>query len=211
MSSSLTSGTTQSEHDSGSGHGKRPTVRPATWHRSCLDKRQPNTEAGPGSMERWPVVGPASSCRGTPDAYGYAMAIVLVVNDDRDMLDMYESMLRPMGHRPITMVAIHTGPETVREVGADVLLVDLEAPDEALFGLRLIQEVRGDPELQDLPIILATGARERVGLHRDLFDSLGVPVLIKPFSINALEKKLRAALEASTRSVRHVDDLATPA
>ena len=139
------------------------------------------------------------------------MATVLVVNDDRDMLDMYEDMLRAMGHRPITMVAIHTGPETVRGVAADVLLVDLEAPDEALFGLRLIQEVRADPELQDLPIILATGARERVGVHQDLFDSLGVPVLIKPFSINALEKKLRAALDTSGRGVRQEDDLATPA
>ena len=141
----------------------------------------------------------------------YVMAIVLVVNDDRDMLDMYQSMLQAMGHRPITMVAIDTGPETVREVAADVLLVDLEAPDEALFGLRLIQEVRRDPELQDLPIILATGAKERVGLHRALLDSLGVPVLIKPFSINALEEKLRAALDTSTTSVGHVDDLATPA
>lgn len=139
------------------------------------------------------------------------MATVLVVNDDRDMLDMYESMLQAMGHRPITMVAIHTGPETVREVGADVLLVDLEAPDEAEFGLRLIREVRGDPELEDLPIILATGARERVGLHRDLFDALGVPVLIKPFSINALEEQLRAALDTSTWSEPYVDDLATPA
>lgn len=139
------------------------------------------------------------------------MALVLVVNDDRDMLDMYESMLQAMGHRSVTMVAIHTGSETVREVGADVLLVDLEAPDEALFGLRLIQQVRADPELQDLPIILATGATERVGLHRHLFDALGVPLLIKPFSINALEEKLRAALDTSTRSVRHVDDLPTPA
>ena len=139
------------------------------------------------------------------------MATVLVVNDDRDMLDMYESMLQAMGHRPITMVAIHTGPETVREVGADVLLVDLEAPEEAEFGLRLIREVRRDPELEGLPIILATGARERAELHRDLFDSLGVPVLIKPFSIDAFEEKLRAALDPSSRDVRHVDDLATPA
>ena len=75
------------------------------------------------------------------------MAVVLVVNDDRDMLDMYESVLQAMGHQPITKVAIHVGPETVREVGADALLVDLEAPEEAEFGLRLIQEVRQDPEL----------------------------------------------------------------
>ena len=139
------------------------------------------------------------------------MAIVLVVNDDRDMLELFESMLQAMGHRAVTRLGVHTGPETVREVGADALLVDLEAPDEAEFGLRLIREVRGDPELEDLPIILATGARERVALHRALFAGLGVPVLIKPFSIDALEETLRAALDKSATSARHVDDLATPA
>ena len=123
------------------------------------------------------------------------MAVVLVVNDDRDMLDMYESVLEALGHQPITKAAIHTGPETVREVGADALLVDMEAPDEADFGLRIIQEVREDPELEDLPIILATGAAERVGPHLDLFDALEVPVLIKPFPIDELEEKLRAVLD----------------
>ena len=123
------------------------------------------------------------------------MAVILVVNDDRDMLDVYESMLQAMGHQPITKIATHTGPETVREVGADALVVDLEAPDEAEFGLRLIQEVRQDPDLEDLPIILATAAKERVGRRRDLFEALEVPVLIKPFAIDTLEEKLRAVLD----------------
>jgi DNA-binding response OmpR family regulator len=122
------------------------------------------------------------------------MAVVLVVNDDRDMLDMYESVLQAMGHEPITKLAIETGPETVRQVGATALLVDMEAPDEADFGLRIIQEVREDRGLADLPIILATGATERVAPHRDLFDALNIPVLIKPFPIDALEEKLRAVL-----------------
>jgi DNA-binding NtrC family response regulator len=53
------------------------------------------------------------------------MAVVLIVNDDRDLLDMYAEALRAMGHEPVTKEAIDSGPETVRQVGADALLVDL--------------------------------------------------------------------------------------
>jgi DNA-binding response OmpR family regulator len=125
---------------------------------------------------------------------GWIMAVVLVVNDDRDMLDMYAEALQAMGHEPVTKEAIDAGPETVREVGADALLVDLQAPHEDEFGMRVIQEVRGDPDLRDLPIIPATGATDDLdSLHEEL-EALEVPVLIKPFSISVLEETLQAVL-----------------
>ena len=122
------------------------------------------------------------------------MAVVLVVNDDRDMLDMYEEALQAMGHEPVTKESVDAGPETVRQVGADALLVDLQAPNEGEFGLRVIQEVREDPEMRNLPIILATGATEELHSLHEQLEALEVPVLIKPFEMSALEEKLHAAL-----------------
>jgi DNA-binding response OmpR family regulator len=122
------------------------------------------------------------------------MAVVLVVNDDRDMLDLYESVLQSMGHQPVTKTAIDTGAATVREVGADALVVDLQAPDEDEFGLRVIQEVRQDPATRHVPIILATGAAEEINSLRERLEPLNVPVLIKPFPIETLEEQLRAIL-----------------
>ena len=122
------------------------------------------------------------------------MAVVLVVNDDRDLLETYAEALRAMGHEPVTKEAIVAGPEMVRQVGADALLVDLQAPDEDEFGLRVIQEVREDPEIGDLPIILATGATNDLGSLHERLEALEIPVLIKPFPISALEEKLQAVL-----------------
>ena len=127
----------------------------------------------------------------------WVMAVVLVVNDDRDMLDMYADALQAMGHDAVTKEAIDAGPETVRQVGADALLVDLQAPDEDEFGLRVIQEVREDPELRDLPIILATGATDELDSLHERLEPLAVPVLIKPFSISVLEEQLQAVLVKS--------------
>ena len=122
------------------------------------------------------------------------MAVVLVVNDDGDLLDIYEAVLAAMGHEPVTKLTIESGPETVREVGADALVVDLQAADEGHFGLRIIEEVRSDPELRDFPIILCSGAAESIHPLRERLAELNVPVVLKPFPIEVLEQQLKETL-----------------
>ena len=123
------------------------------------------------------------------------MAVVLVVDDDNDMLSAYESVLTAMGHTPITKLAVESGPQTIRDVGAEALLIDLQRPDEDDFGLRIIEEVRIDPDLGDLPIILCSGAAEAMRPLNDRLAGLRVPVVGKPFSIDELEKTLATALQ----------------
>ena len=120
--------------------------------------------------------------------------MVLVVNDDADMLDTYESLLISMGHQPVTKMVVSSGPQTVRDVGADALVVDLQQPDENEFGVRIIREVRADPQTSDVPIILCTGASEAVHTLMPQLDELDVPIVIKPFAIEDLESTLRDAL-----------------
>ena len=124
-----------------------------------------------------------------------SMAVVLVVDDDADMLDTYESLLISMGHQPVTKMVVNSGPQTVREVGADALVVDLQQPDENEFGVRIIREVRADPQTSDVPIILCTGASEAVHTLMPQLDALDVPIVIKPFAVEDLETTLRDALK----------------
>ena len=101
------------------------------------------------------------------------MAVVLVVNDDNDTLDMYESVLIALGHEPVTKETVASGPETVRDVGADALVVDLQRPDEDEYGLRIIEDLRADEETRAIPIILCTGAVDAVESVRPRLDVLG--------------------------------------
>lgn len=125
------------------------------------------------------------------------MAVVLVVNDDGDLLDIYEAVLAAMGHEPVTKLTIESGPETVREVGADARVVDLQAADEGHFGLRIIEEVRSDPELRGFPIILCSGAAESIHPLRERLAELNVPVVLKPFPIEVLEQQLKETLSSA--------------
>jgi DNA-binding response OmpR family regulator len=138
---------------------------------------------------------PVSGASGTWHAVAAAMAVVLVVNDDADMLDTYESLLISMGHQPVTKMTVSSGPQTVREVGADALVVDLQRPDENEYGVRIIREVRADPETSDVPIILCTGASEAVRPLIPALEALDVPIVIKPFAVEDLEATLRDALK----------------
>jgi CheY-like chemotaxis protein len=125
------------------------------------------------------------------------MATVLVVNDDRDMLDMYEALIRQIGHEVVTETVVDSGPESVRAVKADALLVDLRRPDDRHYGLRLIEDVRADPNVSSIPIILCTGAVEQIGPLLPRLESLRVPVLPKPFHADELEQVLASALAAT--------------
>jgi CheY-like chemotaxis protein len=125
------------------------------------------------------------------------MAVVLVVNDDNDMLDMYESMLLSLGHEPIAKQTVDSGPETVRDVGADALVVDLQRPREDEYGLRLIEDLRADEETRAIPIVLCTGAADAVESLLPRLDALAVPIVVKPFSIDELEQTLSEVLQAS--------------
>jgi CheY-like chemotaxis protein len=114
------------------------------------------------------------------------MAVVLVVNEDRDMLDMYGAVLEEMGHRPVLKARIQPRPETVIANGAEALLLDLEAETDPVAGLRVIEALRADPATQEVPIILCTAAPEDVRPLSKRLDDLDVPVLVKPFHIETL-------------------------
>jgi len=122
------------------------------------------------------------------------MATVLVLNDDEDLLELYEEVLRELGHEPVTRFTTDSGPEAVRDVGADALLVDLMRPDEKSYGLRIIEEVRRDPELHDLPVILCTAGTEQVRPLLERLERLDVPVVAKPFGMSDLQAVLQRAL-----------------
>ncbi len=110
------------------------------------------------------------------------MAIVLVVNDDRDMLDVYAAVLEQMGHRPLLRINMDPKPETVISAGAEAVIIDLQAEADRLAGLRAIEALRAHPATEKVPIVLATAA-ERL-------EKLDVPVLLKPFAIDALRDVL---------------------
>jgi CheY-like chemotaxis protein len=112
------------------------------------------------------------------------MAVVLVVNDDRDMLEVYQAMLGEMGHQVVPRLDLDPDPGTVIETGAEALVIDLQREADPMAGLNVIEELRQHPATRDMPIILSTGAAAEVQHLSPRLSQLQVPVLIKPFDVD---------------------------
>jgi CheY-like chemotaxis protein len=61
----------------------------------------------------------------------------------------------------------------------------------------MIEDLRADEETRAIPIMLCTGAADAVESLRPRLDALAVPIVVKPFSIDELERTLSDALSGS--------------
>lgn len=116
---------------------------------------------------------------------------VLLVDDERDLLDLLEYNLKRAG---ITTLLASTGTEALtlakRERPAAVIL-DVMLPD--LDGLEVLRRLRQNPSTRDTPILLLTAKGEEI--DRVLGFEIGADdYVVKPFSMREVVLRVRALL-----------------
>jgi DNA-binding response OmpR family regulator len=72
------------------------------------------------------------------------------------------------------------------------MLLDLMMPD--LGGVRVLEELRSDPALSDVPVIVVTGKLEAVPSLRGLLGDGNV--FVKPFGVTELLERVAAVTGA---------------
>ena len=127
------------------------------------------------------------------DARSEPRARILVVEDNADMRQYLVRLLAEryeVGAAPDGRVAL----ESVREHPPDLVLTDVMMPN--LDGFGLLREMRSDPAIRTIPIILLSaraGEEARVeGIERGADD-----YLIKPFSAREMLARVQTHLELS--------------
>ena len=121
---------------------------------------------------------------------------VVVVNDNPEFLELMSDVLRD-GRFPTTVIDgdRDDAVDAIRAAKPQLLIIDLRLGRDELHGWEVIQQVRSDSELSELPTLICTGDREALGLlEDDLADMRRVATLLKPFSIDELMAKLQALL-----------------
>jgi CheY-like chemotaxis protein len=141
------------------------------------------------------------------------MALILVIDDDRDVRGMLDEMLRALSHTVILASEGREGLARYREAAPDVVITDMLMP--VRDGLDVLLELRSDPRAR---IIAVSGG----GLKHDMtfLDAAGqiAPCyrLAKPFTLAQLEAALAWALRPSEsvedhRNVRAPHESSPPA
>ncbi len=81
----------------------------------------------------------------------------------------------------------------------DAVLIDLGMPRKD--GIQVLEEIRSDPKLSHLPVVIMSGTKEYLEMLRKRYPRVLVDrVLIKPVSIEALAEALEET-ECCTRNV----------
>ncbi len=110
----------------------------------------------------------------------------MIVDDDAEIRDSLSELLEDEGY---AVVVAQDGLEALRMLKRGdrphVVLLDLMMPN--MDGWQLAREMRGDPELAEISIIVITAAGRRMGPAIE-----AAPVLDKPFSLESVLSLIEA-------------------
>ena len=121
---------------------------------------------------------------------------ILLADDDDTIVTIVQTALRLDGFE---VVCARDGEEALRlarELDLDLVLLDVEMP--LLDGFSVCRELRTDPRLKALPILMLTAQRDREGLLTG-FAQGATDYLVKPFEVAQLRARVRTWLERSAQ------------
>jgi diguanylate cyclase (GGDEF)-like protein len=138
-----------------------------------------------------------------------ANARILVIDDDADIHALIVAMLRPL---QATIVGAATGAEglvSARAVVPDLILLDHELPDGT--GIDILHQLRSDPSLAGIPVIVVTGSESRQVLTA-CFAAGAADYIRKPFFAAELRARVCSVIErqrmlAQLGRAAHIDTL----
>jgi DNA-binding response OmpR family regulator len=107
---------------------------------------------------------------------------VLVVEDDPSVRGLLHTLLSAEGYEVATASDGLAGLVKATAQHPALVLLDLMMPD--LGGVRVLEELRDDPELADIPVIVVTGKIDAVPGMRALLGEDNV--FVKPFAVAEL-------------------------
>ena len=129
---------------------------------------------------------------------------ILVIDDEPDLLELVRVNLEQSGYQVETAASGRAALEALQRGPPDLIVLDLMLPD--VPGLEICRQVRSDPALRHLPIIMLTAKADEV--DRVVGFELGADDYVtKPFSPRELALRVAAVLrrEASRDSSRPLD------
>jgi len=88
---------------------------------------------------------------------------VLVVDDELDMRTFITTLLETNGFKPLTAQDGFQGLEVARKNKPSLIILDVMMPMES--GINLYRELRNDPDLKDIPVIMLSALSKKTFFH----------------------------------------------
>lgn len=88
---------------------------------------------------------------------------VLVVDDELDMRTFITTLLETENYRPLSAGNGKKGFEIARREKPSLIILDVMMPEES--GIGMYRDLKNDPELKDIPVIMLSALAKKTFLH----------------------------------------------
>lgn len=120
------------------------------------------------------------------------MAAILVVEDEDNIAVALDFLLTRDGHQHERLATGAGAVEKIRETRPDLVLLDVMLPD--VSGYQIVQDLRADPALKDVLVLMMTARGSVVERRKGL--ALGADGFIaKPFELSELRSEMARLLD----------------
>lgn len=133
-----------------------------------------------------------------------ASKTILVVDDEKDLLDLIEYNLKKEGFNVLKAENGQEGIEIAKEHKPDLVLLDIMMPK--MDGLETVEIMRNDDDLKSTPIIFLT-ARSDEKTEVEGLDKGGDDYITKPISTTKLISRIKAVMRRFEDSEEDVNQL----
>jgi two-component system phosphate regulon response regulator PhoB len=127
------------------------------------------------------------------------MKTILIIEDERDLLDLIAFNLEREGYRVLTALDGKDGLEKARTRHPDLIILDLMLPE--IMGTDICRILKNNEKTSSLPIIMLTAKGEEI--DRVVGFEVGADdYVVKPFSNRELMLRIRAVLRRSEPDIQ---------
>jgi len=120
------------------------------------------------------------------------MARIVAVEDDPDVHHLLKILLEDAGHEVAMAGDGAQALELLAGAVPDLLIADVALPGQ-IDGVEVLERVRADPAMQDLPVLLLTARARAQDVQRGQ-DAGASDYLLKPFDVDELLSRVAALL-----------------
>ncbi len=135
---------------------------------------------------------------------------IMVVNDSREILELFEEILTEEGYEvDLYSYGLHDLIE-IKASAPDLIILDYLIGEEG-FGWQLLQKLKMDRDTEHLPVIVCSAAVKQLRELETWLTEKGVGVVFKPFNIDDLLLAVRKMMEGTAVVLGHDEGMTTSA
>jgi len=122
---------------------------------------------------------------------------ILAGDDSPTILELFREILEGEGYQ-VTVSQAVLDLERIKEISPDLVILDHMLDDGEGSGWQLLRDLHQDATTASLPVIVCTGAVQRVKAGEAFLRQIGASTVLKPFNIDDLLMAVNAAWKPVT-------------